>query len=28
VKLSRRFEMEKVLQQWLQLFDELQQEVS
>ena len=28
VKLSRRFEMEKVLQQWLQLFDELQQEAS
>ena len=28
VKLSRRFEMEKVLQQWLQLFNELQQEAS
>ena len=28
VKLSRRFEMEKVLQQWLQLFEELQDNAS
>lgn len=28
VELSKRFEMQNVLQQWLQLFDELQQEAS